>query len=318
MNRYRSCSMQLIVSHVAWRYILCTLVIAVTTVYAQTPCFDHKGEPSKPLTALLALSTIACNVDLASVVEATQKQWLRPADKERYELVDDVVLSDAKDGAQDLFAELGFIDAIEPTHMYYEYALLLGGTTKSMIRRTQSIINYCNQGVHFNSVVLLVGQRMLTTDERENPQRIREAGILDEAQHEQFLAEWNSTAQTETDAIALIWKYIALPAEMRDSVTVVLVDAPAKQKPDGTYLRPNTMDTIVAWMNMNPKPGSCLAVTTQPQVLYQESVLKTGLPHDFMVEGVGPRVSVGCTKAEIFDALARFLYQESARLKALK
>jgi hypothetical protein len=66
---------------------------------------------------------------------------------------------------------------------------------------------------------------------------------------------------------------------------IVFINAP--KKPNGS--RPTTHDTVDAWIATNPKPGSCLSISSQPFVYYQEITMKNALEKhpDFGIEGVG-------------------------------
>ena len=84
----------------------------------------------------------------------------------------------------------------------------------------------------------------------------------------------------------------------------------------GLAIRPNTGDTIIAWLKHNPKPGEILAISSQPYVQYQDAVLKTLIPHGFSTETIGP-ATVGDSEAIAvnLDNVARILYQEQERLR---
>jgi len=51
---------------------------------------------------------------------------------------------------------------------------------------------------------------------------------------------------------------------------------------------PTLQSTIRDWMATSPAPGSCLAISTQPFVGYQEAACKFLLSDQYPVEGVGP------------------------------
>jgi len=50
--------------------------------------------------------------------------------------------------------------------------------------------------------------------------------------------------------------------------------------------RPTNGYTI-EWLKLNPIPGSCIAISNQPFVLYQQTVIKILLTYLFQVESFG-------------------------------
>ena len=104
---------------------------------------------------------------------------------------------------------------------------------------------------------------------------------------------------------------------MRNQVNIVIVNSPNKQNYDGSFSRATTRDTIACWLELKPSNGSCVAISDQPHILYQQSVLTTYLPESLPITTIGPAITEDITCAEIFDALARFLFQERLRLKLL-
>lgn len=294
--------------------VFSTLCVFTIHTSSYVPCMKQDGTPSEPLAQLLKLSHVSCDAHLSSVVAATQKSWIRPANTERYDLVDNFSLEE-KEALAPLFKKLGVVDAIEPTKKNYEHALLLGGLTERVVPRIQELINQWNKGIRFKNIAVLVGERSLIADEIDYPCRIIDSGVLDSAKVKEFAVEWQKNAKTEASMVTTILNHCAFPEDMLKEVTIMVVNVPNKKKPDGTEVRANTMDTVVEWMKHNPMPGCCLAISTQPHVLYQESVLKTFLPSEFPVEAVGPQITVEGRIAEMFDALARLLYQEKQRLE---
>jgi hypothetical protein len=94
-------------------------------------------------------------------------------------------------------------------------------------------------------------------------------------------------------------------------IPVQLISAPMISEESGILRRPLTADTLSAWLATNPTPGTCLAISNQPYVAYQQTVLKTLLPSDFSVQTVGAATSEPTEKISIMlDTLARILFQE--------
>lgn len=79
-------------------------------------------------------------------------------------------------------------------------------------------------------------------------------------------------------------------------------------------LRPTTEDTIKKWLETNPSSGTCLAISNNPHIGYQHSVLKTYLPDEFKLETVGSSASLELPMAFYLGEMARWMYQERQRL----
>lgn len=78
--------------------------------------------------------------------------------------------------------------------------------------------------------------------------------------------------------------------------------------------RPNTEDTLVAWLKVAPEPCKALFVSDQPFCGYQFAVIKTNLPNTFLFDLVGQGVdatSHPAAAAITLDTVARWIYQEA-------
>jgi hypothetical protein len=78
--------------------------------------------------------------------------------------------------------------------------------------------------------------------------------------------------------------------------------------------RPNTEDTIVAWVKMEPEPCKALFVSDQPFCGYQFAVIKSSLPTAFLFDLVGEGVDPTghpLAAAITLDSIARWIYQEN-------
>jgi hypothetical protein len=152
------------------------------------------------------------------------------------------------------------------------------------------LVSQFNRGVRFKQVVLLTGQRLLDskTSEKDLP------------------------FQTEAEMMLSVWEKFPMPEEMR-KIPCLLVDAPGKCKGDGICARPNTSDTLIAWLKMNPGPGRCLFISSQPFCGYQDSLARTNIPSSFAIETIGPQASQGVSVAVYLDNLGRWLYTEANR-----
>ena len=67
-----------------------------------------------------------------------------------------------------------------------------------------------------------------------------------------------------------------------------VIDSPKHRRINGEMKRPNTKNTICQWLATGPQPGSCLVISTQPFIGYQEAIFKYILPSEFEIEAIGP------------------------------
>lgn len=265
---------------------LLLLVLCLCSLSFSAPIQDHKID-------LNALSQLASTLDIpqgADILSETQKRWLRKAGQERWELTELsseqrlFVLNWAE--AQGLFAPW------KPILKTYDKALILGTTTSRMQIRLDYLKELWLQGIHFNEVVWLTGERPL--DKRVDD-------LIDRCSN-------------ESEAAHILWEETNLPEDMRH-LPVVFVAAPIKR--EGTSLkRPNTEDTIVAWLKTDPQPCSALFISDQPFCGYQFAVIKTCLPEwvqfDLVGQGVDPN-SHPTAAAITLDSIARWLYQSQKK-----
>ncbi len=277
---------------------------------AETPIQLQKivqgGKLSSTLLEILQITNIKHDGTLASIVEATQKDWLRKAGTERWEM--DNAREELKPALEPLFKKLGIIDEVAPTAKQYTYGLILGATITSMRERFAYALDLWKKGVVFTHLVFLVGERPL------DPVKESEA-ILYDAQNVYlpFRPDWknqNVQPKTETDAAKLLFDQANLPKEFKDSVKVTFIDTPMQKLPDGTFRRPNTGDTVNLFKPMLEKtPGTILAISNQPYVGYQDAVTRTLLA-GYSVETVGAKAKGSLHIGVTLDNLARWIYQE--------
>jgi hypothetical protein len=226
----------------------------------------------------------------AEIVSETQKRWLRKPGLERWEVAE--LPSHEKELILRLAKQHGLFDAWRPLLTLYDKAFILGATTSRMELRLDFLKQLWNEGVRFKEVVWLTGDRPL--DKRVD-------GLMDRC-------------STESEAARLIWQEAHLPDKMR-ALPVVFVAVPMK-KEGKTLKRPNTQDTIDAWLESNPRPCRALFVSNQPLSGYSYAVVKTTLPDNFLFDLVGPPAPLTSENAAILlDSLARWIYQENLLIR---
>jgi len=240
---------------------------------------------NEPLLKLLDVMDVPHDGTLSSIVAQTQKCWIRPAGKERWEIEGELT---EKSEVIPLAAELGFIHEIYPLEKEYDYCLLFGATVARMEKRLNYAIKLWNEGVRFKEIVFLTGFRPL------DPAADRLTDIC----------------KTEAEATHYIWEHADLP-EGFSELPITFVEVPMLSTPSGVR-RPATADTVDAWMALDPVPGTCLGISNQPYCLYQEAVIAAYLPEEFEFEVVGEAANPDRLQGPVLlDTIARWLWNLS-------
>ncbi len=256
---------------------LCSLNFAL-------PIQDHTVDPE----ALSKLCSALGIPEGADLIAETQRRWLRGAGQERWELAE--LTFEKKVFVLDWAERQGLFAPWEPTCERYQTALILGATTSYMQKRLDTLKDLWIQGIRFEQIVWLTGERPLDP---------RIDGLTDRCAN-------------ESEAARILWQETPLPNEMRD-LPVTFIDVPMKG--EAPFLkRPNTEDTIIAWLKTNPEPGTALFVSDQPFCGYQFAIIKTCLPVSFAFDVVGKGVdsiSHPAAAAITLDTIARWIYQEN-------
>lgn len=221
---------------------------------------NDQGKLVEPAKQFLSLCGVPKDISDEETLAYLQGNWIQ-TEKERWEMKEKC--EEKRDSALPILRELGCIDPIHAKEGEYDYALVLGALEKSIQQRLNFLHEEWKRGIRFKQVILLTGQRELNP-EREN---------------------FPTGISTETELLVHLFKN----SPLHSLVLYVVIDAPQEKQKDGTFKRPNTASTIREWMASSPKPGKCLAVSTQPFVGYQEAVLRYYLPATFTIETVGPR-----------------------------
>lgn len=190
----------------------------------------------------------------------------------------------------------------------YDYAVVLGATVPSMRKRLYFLQEaFEKYNITFGSVVFLVGQRPLSPD-------VESKDILFCAKDGLIRKDWVKSSEleveTETDGAKLAWDQVISNSKLK-KIPVIFVDTPMLA--DGK--RPTTGDTVKAWMSLGVKPGTMIAVSSNPHVPYQEMVLRNLLEeYDWFKRGgklktVGPSTDKASQVGEMLDAFARYLFE---------
>jgi len=284
---------------------------------------------------ILDFQVSAADISLDSLNVIAQKIFLRPANLERKDIVEDdnKFSSYVTNDLWKLFAAIGDIGSIYPTQQKYMYMIINGSTVQNMRQRIQALINLMNESkvqiFPSTQLVFLSGERDLFPEETK-------AVLLNSAPLLQN-PDWKGPATlpvTEDQAAEFIWDQALLPDALRKA-QISFVKAKKTEYIDAktgvkTFKRPTTADTVLKWIaDFKPEPGACLAISSQPFVHYQEATTygifkKLGLLNKgFTVEAVGfdtveksgPFESLSKRAAVYMDNLARTIFTELSNKK---
>lgn len=240
---------------------------------------------SPSLVALLELTGVDNDGTYDSILEQTQKKWLRPTGKERWQIAD--VDAEKRFFIIELAQKLGFIEEIRPQGRDYEYGVVLGGTVGKMEERFNYLIQLWKEGVRFKQIVFLTGMRPL----------------------DPAVEMIQENCKNESEASRMIWKNASIPNQIRQ-LAVTFIEVPMFITEKGAK-RPSTKDTFIAWA-ASAKPGRTLVISNQPFCLYQHALALSCLPSSFQVETVGPAANkekeLGVV---VLDSIAQWIYYSS-------
>lgn len=215
------------------------------------------------------------------ILPYVKERWLQ-ANKERWDM--DFHSEEKLQQALPYLQRIGCIDTIYASESEYDYALVLGATGPVMQKRLDFLYQEYLRGVHFTQIILLTGDRTL------DPKR---DGVYE-----------NLTNETE------LFNHLFVNHPLCAVAAHTIVDSKQQTLEDGTKRRPTTKNTLIDWLKLQPKPGKCLAVSTQPFVGYQEAIANTSLPMSFTIEGIGPALSSPYPLAIYLDNFAKWLLYE--------
>lgn len=236
------------------------------------------------LLELLDLMQIEHDGTLESIVEQTQKYWLLPAGKERWQVVD--LPPEISSQVIALAYPLGLMDEIRPLQTTYDYCLIVGASVKPLKARFNYMCQLWAEGIRFSEVIFLASERPLDP-----------------------MIENYPGCATESDVARAIWNDTVIPDEVR-ALPVTFIYAPMIHSENGVR-RATMVDTIQSWLGLSPNSGTCLFVTSQPYCFYHNAVTKICIPASFISETVGPAASPNIQKGSVLlDSIARWLYYE--------
>lgn len=263
----------------------------------------------KPAQALLDLARrygieVSDNVSASDLSQAMQERWLRKTEHQ-YQIPGGA--PSPEDMA--LLKDLNLVDAVPAPSRPYAGALILGATVVAVRKRLAYLAEQCKRdsdasgfSVTFPTVYLLGGARPLDKD-KESPTVLTTPAELP------FKADWTPPSEMPTTEAGMM----RLVFEQSDITPWegVFVDTPLQPTPDGKTRHPNTTDTVKEFLKTNPKPGTYLAVSSQPFVARQTMNVQQALPEGITVVGIGYAAAPTTPLKTFLDEVARLLFEET-------
>lgn len=267
--------------------------------------YDHESNPSYPLKELLKLCGIE-QINWDEIIALSQEKLKREDDKEVWQISSRLDLDREK--AFFLFDELDLLRPIYASQQHYNYAVIYGATLGTMRLRLQWLLYEWKAGVRFDKIICLGSERPLF-GEVEPLEKLLDPKYSPLP----FKRDWHLEGplpSTETELFKMIFSQSLLPKEW-EAIPIIFIDTPMKG-----CMRPHTGDSIIAWLQSGPHPGSCLFVSNQPFIGRQDCVARTFMPKKFTIETIGPGLKAEVYQNEpkatavLLDQVARWLYQE--------
>lgn len=213
------------------------------------------------------------------LLDAIAEKWIQQG-KERWFF--DSRHEELRDQAFPLFQKLGMVDEKVPQKSHYDVAVLTGSLLSTFQKRLDYLIK---TGVTFDQIVFLTGDRPLLDAEK---------AILPDLKTEGEMVKW-------------VYEH----SEISKEISALFILAPMRNE-----RRPNSLDTIQAWLKFEPNPESCLIVSSQPYICYQGAIFARFLPFSF--EMAGPEITGHPTVALMLDTLGREIYYRQGEIEWLQ
>ncbi len=268
------------------RHSLVALIVVTTLNCTISYCDTLNDSYRKLFNHLLGDSSITT---LEQANKFAQENLLRKG--ERWDKQDnnpwrDVIYTKTNVLLDDL-KSLGMIDAQEPQQKSYTYVLLMGALTPTVQHRLDFLAELKKNGLTFQKIVLLGGERPLRENEKEGLPK-------------------NVTTE------AHMMNYLCAQHPLLKNDRILVINAPMIKNSDGTFTRPNTDNTIVHFAQTAPTDGSCLVIANNPYIARQTKVTRRLLNQKhFPTDGAGSKINLEKIDIVILmDEFARLIYEE--------
>jgi len=193
---------------------------------------------------------------------------------------------------------LGFVRAIKPKIKNPDAVCILGATRKRMATRIGYVEQLISHGLSTDHVILLAGERYVSANIDAT-----EKELTDIAKGFN-LSDWRKL--TETHLMKELYNSSFLS---KNGIPVSIIDTPR-----GLLPRPTTQTTIVSliqWLKDQPHLKNIVFVSNQPNVHYQDAIIKTVFHENGMninFEVVGPAAEDECEIKSILEGLGSYIW----------
>ena len=292
---------------------------------------NKDGSLSDHVIKLLRLDSLYEEGDtLATAVAKTQSAWIGvnqgQGNKERTDLVDSEERRKIKDEVVQCAEAMGLFAKRPPALRRYTYGVCHGAFLDGVRQNLTQLIVAWNQGVHFEKLIFLTGERTLRNEPGKEDDLEK---LCSNKRYPLCKNGWTKPAdapyETEYDMVRLVWDQTELPKDMADALTtdpaeseekVIFVNAPRGNNP-----RPGTKDTVQTLLKRQYlRPGTMLACSYPLLWSYQHLAVepmlrKRGITLDTSAPEATPPILARYEKglvSIIFDTVAKCLYEIKA------
>ena len=250
-----------------------------------------------------------------------QSLFLRPKNCERdfkesiehYTKIVSLLSESEKDDVLELMRNLGCLGDIFPKKNKYDYIIIHGGIINTMIDRIKFFLELIKKkkiNINDSKLYFLCGERIISESE------IEEVILRSDLRNFDFIS-FISIFNDERDIAKICWNQLKMSSSIKDK-KMIFVEAKKKL---GSK-RSTTEDCVKEWIKRNLSPGSCLVISSNPFVIYQNMVTKLVVlesnhfkKKEFIFEGVGidrmDFYSKDILIGYLMDNLSRILYVEN-------
>ncbi|MCH9631442.1 MAG: hypothetical protein S4CHLAM37_14650 [Chlamydiia bacterium] len=256
------------------------------------------------LKALLKELGYSSEYDLDSVYAYTKKHWMQ-FPKNRWEFSN--IHEDKRNKLFESFSKLNLIDKIEAKKTHYDLAAIHGATLPRIRNRIAYLIKEWEKGTRFDKVVFLTGPRTLLSSSESKEHLLAASQELPFAKDATLDRE---LPVNETQMAKFIYESAKLPEGMK-KLPVEYVCADIKSAHLFAHITPTTSDTILTFLENQPKEKKILLVSNQPYVMYQDLIAKYFLKDEYEVETIGDKARDKIEVSALLDNIAKCLFWET-------
>lgn len=269
-----------------------------TSASLERVILNPDGTPSRPLKELFKILELPVPATAKEMNEVAQKKFLRPKDKERWQMEDR--FENKRVPLLRHFQKWGMIGAVAPRSKQYDAFLILGATVDTMRQRILYLQAFWQKGARPKSIVFLCGDRPLDFSIEKEALKLK------------------GSPKTEFEAATALWQSLIVEKDLREHPVHFIKVPLSTNSKTGEKKRPNTRDTVLAFLATTPKAGKYLAFSNNPYIVYQDLVFRRVLEEkgltgsNVYLETVGPAAEEP-KMSVLLDNIARSLYEDIRR-----